>query len=92
MKEIREILLEQKEKDDTTLNYVSREAQEAILHPDFSDSIKEEILIAAVGTINQIAERRWIYEVISRKDADLKQSHTIYEANEGGSQPDNQRL
>ena len=80
MKEIREILLGQKEKDDTTLNYVSREAQEAILNPDLSDSIKDEILNEAVETIYQIAERKWIYEAIPRKNADLKQSDTINEA------------
>jgi len=37
-------------------------------------------LNAAVGTINQIAERRWIYEAIPRKNVDLKQSDTIYES------------
>ena len=80
MKEINQNLAEQREKDDATLNYVSREAQMAILNPDLSDSIKDEILIEAVGTINQIAERRWIYEAIPRKNADLKQSNTIYES------------
>jgi hypothetical protein len=80
MKEIREILIGQKEKDDATLNYVSREAQVAILNPDLSDSIKEEILNEAVGTIYQIGERRWIYEAIPRKNSELKQSGSIYEA------------
>ena len=80
MKKVREILLGQKEKDERTLNYVSREAQVAILNPNLSDSIKDEILNAAVGTINQIAERRWIYEAIPRKNVDLKQSNTIYES------------
>ena len=80
MKEIREELLEQKGKDDAALNYVSREAQVAILSPDLSDSIKDEILDAAVGTINQIAERRWIYEAIPRKNVDPKQSNTIYQS------------
>jgi hypothetical protein len=80
MKEIREELLGQKEKDDATLNYVSREAQMAILNPDLSDSLKDEILNGAVGTIHQIAERRWIYEAIPGKDADLKQSNTIYQS------------
>jgi hypothetical protein len=80
MKEIREILLGQKEKDDATLNYVSREAQEAILNPELSDSIKEEILNATVGTIYQIAERRWTYEAIPSKNTDLKQSDTIYKS------------
>lgn len=80
MKEIKQNLIEQREKDDATLSYVSREAQVAILNPDLSDSIKDEILNEAVGTINQIAERRWIYEAIPRKNVDLKQSNTIYEA------------
>ena len=80
MKEISEILLEQKEKDDRTLNYESGEAQAAILNPDLSDATKDEILNAAVGKINQIAERRWIYEAIPRKNADPKQSDTIYKA------------
>ena len=85
MKELREILIRQKEKDDATLNDVSREAQVAILNPDLSDSVKEEVLNAAVGAIHQIAERRWIYEAIPGKNADLKQSGTIYEANDGSS-------
>ena len=80
MKEIKQNLIEQREKDDATLSYVSREAQMAILNPDLSDSIKDEILNATVGTINQIAERRWIYEAIPRKNAALKQSDTIYES------------
>lgn len=80
MKEIKQNLIEQREKDDTTLNYVSKEAQVAILNPDLSDSIKDEILTSAVGTINQIAERRWIYEAIPGKNAGLKQSDTIYES------------
>jgi hypothetical protein len=78
MKEIREELIEQKGKDDATLNYVSREAQVAILNPDLSDIIKDEILNATVGTINQIAERRWVYEAIPGKNADKKQADTIY--------------
>ena len=80
MKELREQLIEQRQKDDTTLNYVSREAQEAILNPDLSDSLKDEILTSAVGTIHQIAERRWIYEAIPRKNSELKESGPIYEA------------
>ena len=78
MKGLREKLLGQREKDDATLNYVSREAQVAILNPDFSDSIKDELLNAAVGTIHEIAERRWIYETIPRKNVDPKQADTIY--------------
>ena len=73
MKEIREKLRGQREKDDVTLNYVSREAQVAILNPDLSDSVKDEILNTAVGTIHQIAERRWVYEAIPRKDTGFKE-------------------
>lgn len=80
MKEMREILLGQREKDDMTLNYVSREAQVAILNPDLSDRIKDEILNAAVGTIHQIAERRWVYKTIPRENADPKQSNIIYQS------------
>ena len=80
MKELREILIEQKGKDDETLNYVSREAQVAILNPDLSDSIKDEMLNAALGTIHQVAERRRIYEAIPRKNVDPKQADTIHEA------------
>jgi hypothetical protein len=80
MKEIREILIEQREKDDAALNYVSREAQIAILNPDLPDPIKDEILIAAAGTIHQIAERRWVYEAIPRENAVLKRSDRIKQA------------
>ena len=80
MKELREILIEQREKDDATLNYESREAQVAILNPDLSDSIKDEILNEAVGAIHQIAERRWVYEAIPRENADLKKSEIIYQS------------
>lgn len=80
MKEIREKLRGQREKDDATLNYVSREAQVAILNPDLSESIKDEILNEAVGTIHQIGERRWVYEAIPRKGAEVKQPGTIYQS------------
>ena len=80
MNQISETLLGQREKDDATLNYASKEAQVAILNPDLSDSIKDEILEGAVGTIHQISERRWIYEAIPRKNSELKQSGSIYEA------------
>jgi hypothetical protein len=80
MNETSKRLVRQREKDDATLNYVSREAQVAILNPDLSDSIKEEILTSAVGTINQIAERRWVYDAIPRKDVDLKQSATVHKS------------
>ena len=80
MNETSKKLVGLRDKDDAALNYVSREAQVAILNPDLSDSVKDEILSEAVGTIKQIAERRWVYEAIPRKHTDPKQSNTIYQA------------
>ena len=80
MKERSGIYISQKEKDDATLNSVSRQAQEAILDPHLPESLKDDILNAAVGTILKIAERRGGYKVRRRKNGGLKQTHTIYKA------------
>ncbi len=82
MKEQSEKLVGQKAKDDATMNFASRQAQEAILDPNLPESYKDQIVGAAVGTILRIAERRNRYEVTPRKNWGLKRDHTIYEANE----------
>jgi len=64
------------------MNFVSRQAQEAILDPNLPESYKNEIVDAAVGTILTIAERRTKYETTPRKKWGLKRDHTIYEAEE----------
>jgi hypothetical protein len=79
MKEKGEILIGQKAKDDATMNFVSYQAQEAILNPNLPESYKDEVLRAAVGTIVRIAERRNTYKVSPRKRWGLKRSHAIYE-------------
>ena len=80
MKERSQNLAGQKEREDALLNFVSRQAQEAILDPNLPESYKDEIVGAAVGTILRIAERRNRYEVTPRKRWGLKRDHTIYEA------------
>ena len=77
MKEAREKLIGQKAKDDATMNFVSRQAQEAILDPNLPESYKDDIVGAAVGTILKIAEKRNAYDAGRRKS---RRSHTIYEA------------
>jgi hypothetical protein len=61
MKEQSESPINQKEKDEATLNFVCRQAQEAILDPNLPDTYKDYILEAAIGTIQQVAENKAIY-------------------------------
>jgi hypothetical protein len=61
MKERNPNPIEQKEKDDALLNFVNRQAQEAILNPDLTEPYKDEVLRAAIKTIHKIAERKVIY-------------------------------
>ena len=49
------------EKDDALMNFVNRQAQEAILNPTLPDSYKDEVLEAAIETIHRVAESRAIY-------------------------------
>ena len=80
MNERREKLIGQKAKDDATMNFVSRQAQEAILDPNLPESYKDDIVGAAVGTILRIAEKRSDYNARLRESRSLKRSQTIYEA------------
>jgi hypothetical protein len=81
MKEIGEKLIGQKAKDGATMNFVSRQAQEAILDPILPESFKDEVVDAAVGTLLRIAEKRNAYNAGRKESRRLKQSQTIYEAN-----------
>ncbi len=80
MKEAREKLIGQKAKDDATMNFVSRQAQEAILDPHIPEFYKDEVVGAAVGTILRIAEKRNAYNATLNERRRLKRSQTIYEA------------
>ena len=80
MKEAREKLIGQKAKDDETMNFVSRQAQEAILDPNLPDSYKDDVLDAAIGTLLRIAEKRNAYNAGQREGRQVKSSNTIYQA------------
>ncbi len=81
MKEKGEKVIGQKAKDDETMNFVSMQAQEAILNPNLPESYKDQIVGAAVGTLLKIAERKSSYNASpARKKWGLKRSHTVYKA------------
>jgi hypothetical protein len=61
MKERGQNLQEQSEKDDALMNFVSYQAQEAILDPNVSDEYKDKLLESAIETIHQVAERKAVY-------------------------------
>ena len=80
MKETSENLVEQKEKDDAMMNFVSRQAQEAILDPHLPEYYKDYVLEAAIRTLVKIGERKSTYNTEGRESQQVKQSHTIYDA------------
>ena len=80
MKERSQKFRGQKEKEDAIMNFVSRQAQEAILDPNLPESYKDAALEAAVGALLKIAERRSTYEVGLKENRSLKPSQTIYKA------------
>jgi hypothetical protein len=61
MKERSPNLLEQREKDDALMDFVSYQAQEAILDPNVPDEYKDKLLETAIETIRQVAERKAAY-------------------------------
>ena len=80
MKERIEKLTGPREKDDALLNFVSRQAQEAILNPTLPESYKDEVLEAAVATIQKVAERKAIYYAKYGEGRRTRKPHIIYEA------------
>ena len=67
MKERTEYTIEQKAKDSAMLNFVNRQAQEAILDPNLSEAYKDYILDAALKTIQRIGENKSSYVVRQAK-------------------------
>jgi hypothetical protein len=63
MKETEEKLTAQREKDDAIINFVSKQAQEAILDPNLPEFYKDEVVDGAVGKILKIAEKRNNYNI-----------------------------
>jgi hypothetical protein len=77
MKENGEKQLSQKERDDALMNFVSRQAQEAILDPHLPETYKDKLVSAAVSTMSRIAERRNPYNAVQDEN---QEPGTIYEA------------
>ena len=49
------------------MDFVSRQAQEAILDPNLPESYKDEVLETAIGIILRFAEKRTAYNARCRK-------------------------
>ena len=79
MKDNNEKAIGQKARESETLNFVSWQAQEAILNPNLDDDYKDWVVTAAVRKINKIAERKIIYDV---RHAETQGSRKIHDAQE----------
>src|SRR5215207_2991450 len=80
MKDKNEKQIGTREKEDALLDCVNYQAQEAILNPNLPGSTKDEILETAVGTIQQVAERKAIYYGKYGEGRRTRKPHIIYEA------------
>ena len=49
------------ERENALLDFVNRQAQEAILDPNLLGSYKDEVVDAAIGTIQKVAEKKAVY-------------------------------
>ena len=61
MKERDQNQIGQREKDNALVDFVCRQAQEAILDPNLPETYKDLVLEAALGTIQQVAEQKAVY-------------------------------
>ena len=64
----------QKKRDDAVMNFVSRQAQEAILDPNLPESYKDEILNVAIKTLLMIVEKRSAYITKPRENQKSKKT------------------
>jgi hypothetical protein len=68
------------ERDEALMDFVNYQAQEAILNPTLPESYKDEVLEAAVGTIQKVAERKAVYYAKYGEGRRTRKPHVIYEA------------
>ena len=61
MKERGQNQIGEREKDNALVDFVCRQAQEAILDPNLPETYKDLVLEAALGTIQQVAEQKAVY-------------------------------
>lgn len=80
MKDKSQNLIGRREKEDALLNFVNYQAQEAILNPNLPEKYKDEVLGAAVETIQKVADRRAVYYAKYGEGRRTRQFHVIYEA------------
>jgi hypothetical protein len=73
-------LIGTREKENALLDFVNYQAQEAILNPNLPESKKDEILHAAIGTIQKVAERKAAYYAKYGEGRRQRQFHVIYES------------
>ena len=74
------IIIGTREKEDALLNFVNYQAQEAILNPNLPGSTKDDVLDAAIGTIQKLAERKAVYYAKHGEGRKTRKTHIIYEA------------
>jgi hypothetical protein len=82
MKDQNEKSMGVKERDDVLLNFVTRQAQEAILDPNLPETYKNEAVEAAVGTVQKIAERKAVYYAKHGEGRRTRKPRVIYEASD----------
>lgn len=63
----------QREKDDAIMDFVSRQAQEAILDPNLPESYKDAALEAALDAILRIADKRSEYNAERKENQRLEE-------------------
>jgi hypothetical protein len=80
MDEKNQKLIGPRERDDALMNFVVRQAQEAILNPKLPESDKDATLESAISTIQKVAERKAAYHAKYGEGRRLRQFHVIYEA------------
>ena len=68
------------EKENALLDFANRQAQEAILNPSLPGSYKDEVVDAAIDTIQKVSERKAVYYAKYGEGRRLRQFHVIYEA------------
>jgi hypothetical protein len=89
MKDQNEKIIGTRERDDVLLNFVSKQAQEAILDPNLPAVYKDEVLDAAVETIQKVAERKAVYYAKYGEGRRTRKPHIIYEASDHEEERDN---
>ncbi len=70
------------ERENALLDFVNQQAQEAILNPNLPEAYKDEVLDAAIGTIQRVAERKATYYAKYGEGRRTRKPRIIYEASD----------